>query len=44
MWSSVEKDFVTMLSTRVFHTLAGDSGYVELFRREQAERGNTPPP
>ena len=41
MWSSVEKDFVTMLSTRVFHTLAGDSGYVELFRRA-GFKGNLP--
>jgi hypothetical protein len=33
MWSSVEDELATMLSTRVFHTLAGDSGYVELFRK-----------
>lgn len=33
MWSSVEEDFAKILSTRVFHTLADDSGYVEIFRR-----------
>ena len=33
MWSSVESELVVILSTRVFHTLSGDSGYVELFRK-----------
>ena len=33
MWSSVEEDFVKILGSRVFHTLAGDPGYVEIFRR-----------
>ena len=33
MWSSVEDQLATMLSTRVFHTLAGDPGYVEIFRK-----------
>jgi hypothetical protein len=33
MWNSVEDELATMLSTRVFHTLAGDSGYVEIFRK-----------
>jgi len=33
MWSSVEDEFVKILCTRVFHTLANDPGYVEIFRR-----------
>jgi hypothetical protein len=33
MWSSVEEDFAKILSTRVFHTLADDSGYMEIFRK-----------
>lgn len=33
MWSLVEEDFVKILSTRVFHTLADDSGYTEIFRK-----------
>lgn len=33
MWSSVEEDFRKILNTRVFHTLADDSGYVEIFRK-----------
>jgi hypothetical protein len=33
MWSSIEDELLRILSTRVFHTLAGDPGYVEIFRR-----------
>ena len=33
MWSSVENDLVSLLSARVFHTLADDRGYVEIFRK-----------
>jgi hypothetical protein len=33
MWSSVEEGFAEILSTRVFHTLADDFGYLEIFRR-----------
>ena len=33
MWSLVEEDFVKILTGRVFHTLADDSGYVEIFRK-----------
>jgi hypothetical protein len=33
MWSVVEQDFAKILSTRVFHTLSDDPGYVEIFRR-----------
>lgn len=33
MWSSVEDEFANILSTRVFHTLADDFGYVEIFRK-----------
>ena len=33
MWSSVEDEFVRILSTQVFHTLADDPGYLEVFRK-----------
>jgi hypothetical protein len=33
MWTSVEEDLAKILSTRVFHTLADDFGYVEIFRK-----------
>jgi len=33
MWSSVEDELANILSSRVFHTLAGDSGYLEIFRK-----------
>lgn len=33
MWTAVENELATMLSTRVFHTLTSDPAYVLLFRR-----------